>query len=643
MTAAFAHAQLRPESVSDTLAAETRRVSLLERADLLVDPGGTIELADPTGAHTDPALVWTPYRDRLLLLGYTEATIWLRVPMARAPGADPVRWVVATPAFLDDVRLYAPAGGAVLGTQLGYLELAAGGRVPVARRPMPLRETVFPVELHLEPQYFYVRVSTRSTLTLALDLWQPEAYLRQAQAIDTFLGLMLGLSLSGALMGFLGWVWLRKGFFGIIAAYLLCFALLNMALSGQDQLWLYPEHPWMRDRTIGVGAHGVVALLVAFSLAYLQPQHQLPRLTLLLRWLMVLMAAGAIVSALGHYRMITAPFNVLVLVLLPMLAVLYLRMLRVRRNRALLLIVLFMPALLAGALQTLRNLGLLAPSLWTSSLWDLGTLSQVPIATAALLLNLIQEQRLRLRTGQRERSQRMFLDMMAHQLRTPLAVVGAAMANIEPGAVARDPSLAPRFRRAGTALARLDALVGKALAAEEIADDSLALDLQPVAARTLAAQLLDQVGVEAPHRLRVECVGPDEPVIADPNWIGVALQNLVDNAMKYSPGGGEIEVRFERLPQGLRVAVRDRGIGLIQGEHRRIFARFVRGEGARTGIQGSGLGLYLVEQIALRHGGRVFAEDAEGGGSRFTIELPVRARSAAPQGGRLAAWLYRAD
>jgi signal transduction histidine kinase len=118
-----------------------------------------------------------------------------------------------------------------------------------------------------------------------------------------------------------------------------------------------------------------------------------------------------------------------------------------------------------------------------------------------------------------------------------------------------------------------------------------------------------------------------EPIVAefDPDALGTAIRNLLENAVKYSPDGRQIEVRLRRQDQRALLTVRDRGIGIPEAERSGVFGRFSRGEQAqRLGIRGTGLGLAMVKAIVREHHGEVQVESVEGEGSTFTIALPVR-------------------
>jgi signal transduction histidine kinase len=106
------------------------------------------------------------------------------------------------------------------------------------------------------------------------------------------------------------------------------------------------------------------------------------------------------------------------------------------------------------------------------------------------------------------------------------------------------------------------------------------------------------------------------------------LDNLVSNALKFTPDGGSVEVRLARRNGSALLQVADTGMGISDEEQRHLFQRFFRtAEATRNAIQGTGLGLAITKAIAEGHGGTVSVESVEGRGTTFTVELPLDAPS----------------
>ena len=114
------------------------------------------------------------------------------------------------------------------------------------------------------------------------------------------------------------------------------------------------------------------------------------------------------------------------------------------------------------------------------------------------------------------------------------------------------------------------------------------------------------------------------PVEADPEALSVALRNLVDNALKYSPNCATVWVDWSVVDHQVAIRVRDQGAGIPPAEQKAIFRKFVRGSAAAAGnVRGSGVGLAMVRHIVLAHGGEVRVTSQPGEGSTFTMLLPA--------------------
>ena len=110
------------------------------------------------------------------------------------------------------------------------------------------------------------------------------------------------------------------------------------------------------------------------------------------------------------------------------------------------------------------------------------------------------------------------------------------------------------------------------------------------------------------------------------------LINLIDNAVKYSPDGGRIEVNVEPRDSGIRVVVRDEGIGIPGKEQQRIFGKFYRVDPQLSrGVGGTGLGLYICRELVRRMHGRISVDSREGEGSTFVVDLPLAPAPASAQ------------
>jgi len=151
--------------------------------------------------------------------------------------------------------------------------------------------------------------------------------------------------------------------------------------------------------------------------------------------------------------------------------------------------------------------------------------------------------------------------------------------------------------------------------------------LQPIDLEDVTRSVLDEMSVlvrEKGHGLSVTADAVVPPTMADPKLLRQAIVNLVSNAIKYTPAGGEIAIHISRDGSSATWSIRDTGIGVPKRSQALIFEKFHRAENVSTiETEGTGLGLCLVRLILDQFGGRVWCESEEGMGSTFTFTLPI--------------------
>jgi signal transduction histidine kinase len=155
--------------------------------------------------------------------------------------------------------------------------------------------------------------------------------------------------------------------------------------------------------------------------------------------------------------------------------------------------------------------------------------------------------------------------------------------------------------------------------------------MQSLSPDELALDVVDQFRLDLAgndHTVSVETSAQAAVVAGDREALGRALWNLLDNAVKYSPEGGDVSVSTILVDGKVSFRVSDTGIGIPAVERQKIFEKFVRGpEGSRHNVKGTGLGLAMVQEIARAHGGAIEVTSEEGLGSTFTLSLPVEKQS----------------
>jgi PAS domain S-box-containing protein len=224
-----------------------------------------------------------------------------------------------------------------------------------------------------------------------------------------------------------------------------------------------------------------------------------------------------------------------------------------------------------------------------------------------------------------ERMRDEFVATVSHELRTPLASIYGAALTLRRRADGDDLQQQLVSIVAGES-ERLAHIVEEILLASELTSGELALRLERVDAERLARRAVEVVRPRLPENVSLELEAPTSlpPVCADEQKARQVLGNLIDNAVKYSPGGGRIGLRVERADGYVTIAVSDEGLGIPASEQERIFQKFYRLDADMArGVGGTGLGLYICRELAERMGGEVRVSSRPGGGSTFFFELPV--------------------
>jgi signal transduction histidine kinase len=218
-------------------------------------------------------------------------------------------------------------------------------------------------------------------------------------------------------------------------------------------------------------------------------------------------------------------------------------------------------------------------------------------------------------------SRRELVAWASHDLRTPLANMQAMLEALEDG-LGEPERYLPALRDQVRVLSQL---VDDLFELARIDADALTLELQRLPIAPVVSSSLR--GVEAEARLRHVSLASDVRLDLTarfaPEKLERVLMNLLTNALRHTPGDGSVAVHAETLAGEVRVAVEDTGDGLDAEDRERMFERFWRGDRSRTS-QGAGLGLAIARGLVEAHGGRIWAEDREGGGARVCFTLPAQ-------------------
>ncbi|MGD2156403.1 MAG: ATP-binding protein [Anaerolineales bacterium] len=224
-----------------------------------------------------------------------------------------------------------------------------------------------------------------------------------------------------------------------------------------------------------------------------------------------------------------------------------------------------------------------------------------------------------------ESVRRDFISNISHELRTPLASLKALAETLQSGAL-EDPPAAQRFlSRMETEVDALSHMVTELLELTRIESGQVPLKLSSISPCQLLENASERLRLQAERAglsVHIDCSQVLPEVTADPPRLEQVLVNLIHNAVKYTPPGGEIILTAYNQDDIIIFSVKDTGVGIPSDDLPRVFERFYKADRARSG-GGTGLGLAIARHLVEAHGGRIWAESVEGQGSTFFFTIPI--------------------
>jgi PAS domain S-box-containing protein len=241
------------------------------------------------------------------------------------------------------------------------------------------------------------------------------------------------------------------------------------------------------------------------------------------------------------------------------------------------------------------------------------------------LVNIIADVRDITRFREADEIKSTFISVISHELKTPVALIkGYADTLMRKDACWEAEMMQESLTVILEEADRLNNLIDNLLDASRLQAGALPLEMDQVALDALAERVASRFLTQTQIHDIVVRFPPDFPVVeGDPGRLEQVFNNLVSNAIKYSPDGGTIEISGRALPTDVIVTVSDQGVGIPFEEQSRVFERFFRGARERhQRTPGAGLGLYLAKAIVQAHAGRIWVESNPGDGAAFSVAIP---------------------
>ena len=568
--------------------------------------------------------------------GYSKKTFWLRTSLPAAYFSGEQRWLQLGPLFIDRLTVYYRP----YGSDSPWKQKEFGDHAPARDSDLDYRESVLilappPTKAGYEMVF---RLQSSSTLILLATLSSPQEFVRSATLDTAFWSFYFGLAVIASGIALWLAVALRRRLLWGICLFSLNYPLVA-ALHG------YPE--WLfGDALLPVQDYMISCLsLVSYATALwlhsevFDLKKNMPRLHQLLLAAIGLNIALQISIPLGFYgRAMQIEAGIFFIASPVLLITSWMLWRRKAVDMNTLLLGLLPPVYVVSAgLALLSVHGVIPFHTRVYSTWQYALIIHIVTVLIIAVLRVRAENRTLMRKQQlarelqieREASfhQRQFMGMVAHEFRTPLAILEAALENLRLcPTVSTQSARLDRMQRATTRLVQLtdNCLADARLSSRDLHADRQNAELLPVI--YIAATVVD---LSLNHYLHVICegqtVGPQSPspvLFIDSGLLCIAIANLLDNSVKYS-ASGEIRIEIYRLQKGFEIRIGDRGPGIAPEQVEHIFERYRRGETHTTTPAGTGLGLYVARQIIQAHGGELRLAKNTADGCEFALTLPL--------------------
>ncbi len=598
---------------------------------VLVDDSRALSLADVR--RLDAEGRFQPLA-QLFGAGYAHGAYWLRLELRRGEDTPADWWLQVGPAYLDEVRmtLVRPNGEALP-------TLQDGDRV--ARFNTVHRMPTFP--LHLAPgvNTVYLRVQSTSSISILPSLVSMDHAATHWQAEYMLVGLYTGLEVALVVAAALGAVMLRRGVYVYFALFIAAGVLQRFALGGMAHQWWFPNNPLLAD-SMASCLVGIAAALGAFFFAELFEYRRHHRwLFWIIRLSGIYMILTALAPLFGVFHRLIQVAVVLMLLNFLLMSVPLVRQWRTGNLAMRLGVIGFVGYMGMVLINVVSLLGLIPPSPEILSAAQPASLVLLFMLLLVILLQKKRAQRDRQvamdaaeqaraaeeRERQAREEQSHLTSMIAHEIRTPVAVIDAALQSLQVLDEHPTPERLLRHQRIGRAVQRMNTLMELALTQDRLEVSEWTQRLAAVDLAALTKDVLANHGPMAESRVTLHPGSGLCTVQADERMLRFALLNLVDNALKYSPRNAQVEISIEPLERdgvaGCVWRIDDRGPGIPEVDRERVFQKYFRAA-ETTGTPGLGLGLYIVRQIVQQHGGQVAALlRPTGMGTRFECWLPT--------------------
>ena len=640
-------------------------INLTQAVEVLEDPDGTLGIDAVRAPEVAAQFKPVPPHVSTLNFGFTQSAYWLRLKLHRAPSTQ-ANWLLELPyTNINTLDFYPPEG----------VPIFTGSQRALSSRSLFHRHFAFSARISTEPQYFYIRATSRYALTLPLVAWTPDAFSRHQHKVLVLQFLYTGVMLALIFYNLMLFVAMRDQRFLLYCCYAFFLCLGMLAGNGYGRLFLWPDAPTFDDISQGVllGVAAVFAALFVRSFLQTVPQKSLSdKLLIFCSVVFTALALLLLGSMVWHYE-VTILHQIMMFTLLLLALVIVQGSLHalLRNDPSIRFFALaWLVFMLGVSVAACRAMGWLPTNTWTAYAVQMASSAEMLLLALALgdivlrerhqrenaqqqIMNFQSEKLIvlnaskdKLEAAVQERTEQLraaleqekevltqykrFGTLIAHEFRNPLAIIDSQLSVLRKQHEKGINQVEERTKVMAAAAQRLRRLFDKWLQSDQLNYDLLTLQPSQINLRQWLTQLAEVYAYRLhDHTLRWQWAQDASTVWAEEWALEVAVGNLLENACKYSPAGSEILIETRSHPGWVGIAITDQGRGIASALHEAVFKPFFRAETEST-IYGMGLGLHLVQRIAHAHHGRIDLQSQPAKGSSFCLWLPVSGNAPNP-------------
>ena len=623
--------------------------NLTSDVEYLEDVQGSLTIDQVINGHDLPFQHWQTSGD--INLGFTQSTYWFRFTLTKDPNDVNINKFLLIPFItLQHVEFYAH----------NQPTLLAGANHPFESRVWPHRYFVFPIQLLETPQTYYLKIQTNTAMTVPLSIWNPDDFAEETQVTYLGLGVYYGEMIALMLYNLLIFLYLKENSFLLYALFAMSMGLSMLFGNGvgQQYLWSYSLFGlWESQFTTGLYAL-TLTTAIAFARSFLQINQISKRLDNLLSsilWAGFVIFVSAFLTDqawVAEGSAIVIMFGTLLILWAGMFA-------HYHGNPSAIFFVLPWSILCLGAfISGLRSFDWIETNIITANSVQLSSAVEMLLLSFALahriklekeskvqmqqmLVNTLKDSEAKLEKTVIARTEALkkslhheqetlekfirFGAYISHEFRNPLAIIKNQCVTLQKELTKNiNTNTDKRLTSILTASDRISNLFENWLHSDRLRQGSVILSITEINAH----QFLNSLVQQCQHLYQDHPISyiPNEDTQitfnGDEDMIRIAMINLIDNAVKYSPNATPIQIQmvFERSSQ-LGIMVKDQGNGMNLSEHPHLFQDYFRLDGDKSKTKGFGLGLGFVSKICELHNGSVTVNSELGKGSQFCIWL----------------------